>query len=57
VQKFGKYKNKFVDILGEFWSFFTSKLSYLQYQTQKICKLQYIFTSASYNILPNLKQK
>jgi len=32
---FGKYKNKFVDVLGEFWSFFTCKISYLRYQTQK----------------------
>ena len=32
---FRKYQNKFVDFLEEFWSFFTCKISYLWYQTQK----------------------
>jgi len=54
---FWKVQNISVDFLAEFWSFFTCKISYLWYQTQKIWKFQYIFTSASYNILPNLKQK
>jgi len=47
---FGKYKNKFVDFLGGFWSFFTCKISNLRYQTQNnlivavhfhICVLQH----------------
>ena len=45
-----KYKTKFIDFIGEFWSFFTWKISYLRYQTQKnqkvvvhfrICVLQH----------------
>jgi len=42
---FGKCKNKFVDILGEFWSFFTCKVSYLRFQTQKKLKVAVHFYS------------
>jgi len=35
---FAKYKNKFVDFLGEFWSFSTCKI-YLWHQTQKKLKV------------------
>jgi len=36
---FGKYKNKFVVFLGEFWTFFICKIPYLRYQTQKNLKV------------------
>ena len=36
---FGKYKNKFVDFLRRFSSFFTCKISYLRFQTQKNLKV------------------